>query len=156
MTKPLEAVIDQRNGDFYVQSWDYSTGRYAMLSQGIWFAKIAAELPESDLGAAAREALARSRSDIANTPERQAEKRKTRLALLRLAGARGETQYQTGLSKIAITEHKEKDDFEIRVYDNPDPRQNMTERPARVYIPKTCSDEELGIRIRSLLAPPAI
>jgi hypothetical protein len=153
MTKPLEAVIDQRNGDFYVQSWDYSTGRYAMLSQGIWFTKVAAELPESDLGAAARQALARSRSEVPNTPERQAEKRKSRLALLKLAGVRGETLYQTGLSKISITEHRERDDFEVRIYDNPDPRQNMTERPERVYISKSCSDEELGLRIRGLLMP---
>ena len=36
--------------------------------------------PESALGAAAREAPPRSRSDVPNTPERQAEKRKTRLA----------------------------------------------------------------------------
>jgi len=115
------AFIDYRGGEFYVQSWDYSTGRYPMLSQGAWYAKIAGGIP-AELGAAVRAALARSRSGVEDSPERDIEKRQTRRALLRLAGVRGETQYQTGLSSLMVKDDAGQDELEVTVYDNPDPR----------------------------------
>jgi len=144
------AFIDCRDGDFYVQSWDYSTGRYPMLSQGIWYTKIAGGLP-AELGAAIRAALAHSQSGVEFTTERRAEQHKTRRALLKLAGVRGETQYQTGLSKIMVEDHEGEGDLEVTIYDNPDPRKNMTERPGLIYIGKASSDEDLGSRVRDLL-----
>jgi hypothetical protein len=144
------AVVDYRNGEFYVQSWDYSAGRYPMLWQGIWLAKIEADTP-TELGAAVRAALAHSRSAVEHTPAREAERAKSRRALLKLAGVRGETQYQTGLSEISVKDYAGKDDLEITVYDNPDPRENMTPRPGRIYIPRTSSDEELGAKVHDLM-----
>lgn len=144
------AVVDHRDGDFYVQSWDYSDGRYPMLSQGIWFTKIPDE-SRAELGAAIRTALAQSRSGLDFNRERRAEQHKTRLTLRRLAGVGGETQYQTGLATLHVHDFQGREDLEIAIYDNPDPRENMSQRPGRVYIAKNVSDEELGSRVCELL-----
>jgi hypothetical protein len=144
------AFIDCRDGDFYVQSWDYSTGRYPMLSQGTWYTKIGGG-HTAELGAAVRAALSHSQSGVEFTEERRAEQHKTRRALLKLAGVRGETQYQTGLSTIMVKNHEGQDDLEVTIYDNPNPRKNLTSRPGLIYIVKASSDEELGSRVRDLL-----
>src|SRR5258708_5064502 len=62
------AHVDLRNGDFYVHSWDYSTGRYPLLAQGVWYAKVPEGFP-AELGAAVRIALAHSRSGVDFTLE---------------------------------------------------------------------------------------
>jgi len=144
------AHVNWRNGDFYVHSWDYSTGRYPLLSQGTWYAKVPARIP-AELGAAIRAALAHSRSGVEFTEERRAEQHKTRRALLKLAGVRGETQYQTGLACLRVDDREGIEDLEMKIYDNPDPRENMTQRPGTICIGKASSDEELGSRISDLL-----
>jgi hypothetical protein len=121
-----------------------------MLSQGAWFIKIPDE-SLAELGAAIRTALVQSRSGLDFNPERRAEQHKTRLALRRLARVRGETQYQTGLSTLRVHGYQGRDDLDIAIYDNPDPRENMTQRPGRIHIANNVSDEELGSRVSELL-----
>lgn len=147
--------VDARDKAFYVQSWNSSSGKYPLLFQGTWLKRIEGTEPDEVLGRAVREAMAESRVVSAQTISRD-EVARIRRGMFRLAGVRGEKQYQTGLTKVSIAHDLGAPDYEILGYINRDPDENLIASDERHLLPVECSDEILGRTIRDLLSSDAM
>jgi hypothetical protein len=143
------AVVDYRQGAFYVQSWDASDGKYPIHFQGTWLKRIQDGEPDVDVGQAVRDAMTGSRTGVEDIS--RDEVARTRRELFRLAGVRGERQYQTGLTSVSVAYVVGAPDYEIAEYINSNPDENLTASDERHLLPAECSDEILGRTIRDLL-----
>ena len=146
-----KAVVDRRENAFYVQSWDASSGNFPIYVQGTSVRRLDGDEPDGNIGRAVREAMAESRTGISPQEISRDEVGIIRSGLFRLAGVRGERQYQTGLAKISVTYDPGAPDYEITEYINRNPDENLIAADAGHLVPADCSDEILGWTIRDLL-----
>jgi hypothetical protein len=145
------AVVDRRENAFYVQSWDASSGNYPIYFQGTWMKRLAGDEPDGNIGHAIREAMGESRAGISPQAISRDELARIRRNLFRLAGVRGERQYQTGLTKVSVAYDPGAPDYELTDYINWSPDGNLTASEERHPLSAECSDEVLGRTIRDLL-----
>jgi hypothetical protein len=113
--------------------------------------RIEGDEPDSNIGRAVREAMAESRIGISPQAISRDEVGRISRGLFRLAGVRGERQYQTGLAKVSVAYDPGAPDYEITEYINRNPDENLTAADEGHLVPAECSDEILGRTIRDLL-----
>jgi hypothetical protein len=144
--------VDKRAGALYVQSYDFTPGRYPLFFQGTWIKKMVGDVPDAELGKAVREAMAASQAEDWPGDALRDEAARRRKAVLRLAGVRSERQYQTGLSSISVEYQSGGQQYRIIKMINEDPGEDMTGSEIEHNVPVQCSDEVLGATILGLLS----
>lgn len=149
----IKAVhIDKRAGEFYVHSYDSTPDKYPLFFQGTWLKKMAGDVPDAELGRAAREAMAASHAEEWPGDTLREEVARRRKGLFRLAGVRSERQYQTGLSAVSINYEPGREQYQVTKFINRDPGENMVGPEMEPMAPVECPDDVLGATIRGLLS----
>jgi hypothetical protein len=147
------AEVELRHDRLIVSSWSATEGRFPAFIQDDWAQAVSEQVPDAELGALVRMALAACRDgvpypDFRNDPE-PARRRK---ALFKLAGVRSETEFARGTRSVSVGWQDTEPDMRVTPYRNGGRREGFTEMLDQVItLDASVNDDGLGAAVRRAL-----
>jgi len=120
-----QAAVEERQGRLFIQSWDETTGSYPLSIQGSWLESTDDSASDETVGEFVRSALSQSRNGIP-VHEVESHVKESRKQLLKVAGARSESQYEKGMRHVEVTWDEAEANIVLTPYRNMGWREGIT------------------------------